>query len=356
MLISSIAMLEISSWVKDEKNIVSISKYIFGSKFTNILISFYILFLYSLISAYISGGSTMLMDLFIIKYELHDFSILFKILFIIPFSFIIFFGINFVDYLNKILFLFLILAYFILTFNIYMFLEKNINEFVFLDTKMILFSLPIMVTSFGYSLLIPSLKMYLYNNIKLVCYVILIGSLIPFVVYVIWDHLINSFFLSMGNKLHIQVLFGEGNPTEKLIILMSNNNTKILYTVFAFSFFAISSSFIGVSLGIYDFFFDLFNLSKNKNIHRFFALFFTFFFPLVFNIIYPYGFMLALSYAGVFASILLILFPIYTLWYGRYIKKLKYTYILFDNKVFIFFIFFIVLIFIFIDIIDKCFI
>ena len=63
--------------------------------------------------------------------------------------------------------------------------------------------------------------------------------------------------------------------------------------------------------------------------------------------------MLALSYAGVFASVLLILFPIYTLWYGRYIKNLSYNYILFDNKIFIFFVFFIGLLIILIDIIDK---
>jgi len=356
MLASSLAMLEISSWFNNDENIVSISNYIFGSKFTNILIFFYILFLYSLISAYISGGSSMLMDLFIIKYELHNISIMFKILFIAPFSFIIFLGMRSIDHLNKILFLLLIIAYIILIINIYVFLKKDINKFIFLDYKMILFSLPIMVTSFGYSLLIPSLKMYLNNNIKIICSVIFIGSLIPFIVYIIWEHLINNFFLSIGNKLLTQILFGEGNPTEKLIILMSSNNIITLYTIFIFSFFAISSSFIGVSLGIYDFFFDLLNMSKKNKYHKILILFLIYFFPLIFNIIYPYGFMLALSYAGVFASILLILFPVYTLWYGRYIKELKYKYILFDNKYFIFFIFFIGLIVIFIDIIDKCFI
>lgn len=353
MLISAFAMLEISLWVKGDANIISISKIILGQNFCRFIAFLYILFLYSLITAYISGGSTMLIDLFAINSESYFFSFLFRLIFLVPFVIIMFLGINFVDYINRIFFLGLLVSYFVLSCDVFNLSVVDIPSLNFLDFKLIFFALPIMVTSFGYSLLIPSLKLYLFNNVKLICIVIFVGSLIPFVVYVFWEYLVYGFFVNVGNKLFIQTLFGQGNPTEKLIILISNNNNNILYVILAFSFFALSSSLLGVSLGIYDFFFDLLNISKVFFLHKMFVLCLVFCFPLIFCVFSPYGFMLALSYAGIFASILLILFPIYVLWYGRYVKKIKYVYILFDNKYFLFFIFFVGLGLVFIDFVEK---
>jgi len=281
---------------------------------------------------------------------------IYKLIFIIPFCIVIFFGMKLADYVNRVLFIGLIISYLALSFNILNLSDIRVTKLNFLDYKIILFALPIMITSFGYSLLIPSLKLYLFNNIKINCIVICLGSLIPFFIYIFWEYLVCGFFVDIGNKLFVQTLFGEGNPAEKLVILISSNNTFIFYVIFLFSFFAISSSFIGVSLGIYDFFFDLLHLSKNNVMHKFAVLFLVFCFPLGFSLYFPYGFMLALSYAGIFAAMLLILFPIYILWYGRYIRKLKYKYILFDSKIFLFMIFIIGLLIIVIDVIEKYFI
>lgn len=353
MLISAFAMLEISLWVKGDANIISISKLILGKNFCRFIAFLYILFLYSLITAYISGGSTMLIDLFSINCESFFLGFLFRFVFLCPFVVIIFLGINVVDYINRLFFLGLLISYFVLSFDVFNLSAIDIRSLNFLNFKLIFFALPIMVTSFGYSLLIPSLKLYLFNNVKLIYIVIFVGSLIPFVVYIFWEYLVYGFFISVGNKLFIQTLFGQGNPTEKLIILMSNNNKAILCVILAFSFFALSSSLLGVSLGIYDFFFDLLNISRNFLLHKFLVLCLVFCFPLIFCVFFPYGFMLALSYAGIFASMLLILFPIYVLWYGRYVKKIKYLYVLFDNKYCLFFVFFVGLILVFVDFVEK---
>ncbi len=356
MFFSALAMLEISLWVEGNSNLISIAKYILGINFSYFLAFVYILFLYSLISAYISGGSSILLDFFISNNNSSVYVFFFEFIFILPFIITIFFGIKFVDYINRIFFLGLIISYIILCFKFLSLPNVSVSNLNFFDKKMMLFALPIMITSFGYSLLIPSLKLYLYNNIKIMYIVFICGSLIPFIIYIIWEYLIYGFFINVGNKLFIQTLFSEGNPTEKLVVLISNNNAYFFYFIIIFSFFAISSSFIGVSLSMYDFFFDLFCLIKTKLFHKLIVLFLIFCFPLGFVFFFPYGFMFALSYAGVFASILLILFPVYILWYGRYIKKLKYKYILFDNKLFLYFIFFIGLLIIFCDIFEKYFI
>lgn len=332
MTLSALAMLEISLWLPGNTNIISISNFIFGKKIGIVIGFLYVLFLYSLISAYISGGSSMLIDLFSINCEsftCHFFSCLF---FISPFFLIIFFGVGFSDYINRFFFIVLILTYIFLTFNLINVLTFDIKNFKFLDISLCFFSLPLILTSFGYSLLIPSLKSYLFNNTKFLIFVIIFGSFIPLLVYIFWEYFIYSFLFNISNKLFVQTLFGYGNPAEKLMVLIGNNSIFILYIISFFSLSALISSLIGVALSLYYFFFDALKLSYNSYFNKLFCVVIVFFVPVIFSIFFPHGFMFFLSYAGAVAAILLVIFPIYTLWYGRYIKKFSYKYILFDNK------------------------
>jgi tyrosine-specific transport protein len=274
----------------------------------------------------------MLIDLFSINCEsftCHFFSCLF---FISPFFLIIFFGVGFSDYINRFFFIVLIVTYIFLTFNLINVLTFDIKNFKFLDVSLCFFSLPLILTSFGYSLLIPSLKSYLFNNTQFLIFVIIFGSFIPLLVYIFWEYFIYSFLFNISNKLFVQTLFGYGNPAEKLMVLIGNNSIFILYIISFFSLSALISSLIGVALSLYYFFFDALKLSYNSYFNKLFCVFIVFFVPVIFSIFFPHGFMFFLSYAGAVAAILLVIFPIYTLWYGRYIKKFSYKYILFDNK------------------------
>lgn len=333
MTVSSLAMLEISLWLPGNTNIISISNFIFGRRISFFIGFLYILFLYSLISAYISGGSSMLLDLFAINCESVYCNSFFCLLFILPFFLIVFLGFKFSDYINRFFFIILIITYIFLTFKIISVLNFNVNNFKFLDNSLCLFSLPIILTSFGYSLLIPSLKSYLFNNIKFLVCVVICGSFIPFLVYILWEYFIYSFLFNISNKLFVQTLFGYGNPAEKLMVLIGNNNVVILYVISFFSLSALISSLIGVALSLYYFFFDALNLLYNSFLNRVMCIFFVFFIPILLSIFFPHGFMFFLSYAGAIASILLVIFPVYTLWYGRYIRKISYKYILLDNKI-----------------------
>lgn len=332
MTLSALAMLEISLWLPGNTNIISISKFIFGRRFSILVGLFYILFLYSLISAYISGGSSMLIDLFAINCENFYCHSFFCILFISPFFLIIFFGFGVSDYINRFFFVVLIITYIFLTINIINVINLDVKNFKFLDISLCFFSLPIILTSFGYSLLIPSLKNYLFNNVRFLVFSIILGGFIPFLVYIFWEYFIYSFLFNISNKLFVQTLFGYGNPAEKLMVLIGNNNVFILYVISFFSLSALISSLIGVALSLYYFFFDALSLSYNSYLSRFFCVLIVFFIPIIFSIFFPHGFMFFLSYAGAIASVLLVIFPVYTLWYGRYIKKFSYHYILFDSK------------------------
>jgi len=100
ILLSSLAMLEISFWFKKDSNIISISKILFGKKITIIISIIYILFFYALIIAYISGSYSMLIETTNFKNNIFS-----KIFFITPFLIINFYGINVIDKINKLFFL-----------------------------------------------------------------------------------------------------------------------------------------------------------------------------------------------------------------------------------------------------------
>jgi tyrosine-specific transport protein len=353
ILISSLSMLEISLWIKDDINIISISKLIFGKNFTLFLSLVYILFFYSLISAYIVGGTSMLIDLIHLKNSNFIYNYISIFFLISLFSIILIFGIKFSDYINRFFFILLILLYIFLLLSIKNISYLNIDNLKIFQSRLILITFPIIVTSFGYSLLIPSLKKYLFSNYKILIISIIIGSLIPFIVYLIWEYFFYMFLINTENKFFLQTLFGYGNPSEKIILIFGNNNKLILLLISLFSIFALFSSLLGVSLGLNDFFFDIFKIDKLILLNKLLINILVFFIPSLLSLIYPYGFMFFLSYAGIFASFLLILFPIYTLWYGRYIFFIKYKFILFKTEIFFYIIIFFGFFIIFTDLFYK---
>ena len=85
MFFSSVAMLEISLWLPGSTNILSVSNLVFGKFFSFFVGLIYVCFLYSLMAAYISGGSTMVSDLLVINHETVFYDIFFSFLIIIPF-------------------------------------------------------------------------------------------------------------------------------------------------------------------------------------------------------------------------------------------------------------------------------
>ena len=82
------------------------------------------------------------------------------------------------------------------------------------------------------------------------------------------------------------------------------------------SFFAVTTSFLGVSLSLLDFLFD--GLQWQRSYGRMACvLALTFLPPMGFTLYCPQGFVLALTYAGYFVSYLLIFLPAWMLWRYR---------------------------------------
>lgn len=320
LLISALALLEVALLFPGEVNYITLAQKTLGPLGKYIAWVVNVLFLYSVLAAYAVGGTTMLA--FSFKIDLSSFISLSlaTIVFVLPFAFMVYRGAKTVDYVNRFLILGLVLGFFLMSV-----LYTRATKIQMLEVgnpKYLLFTFPLLVTSFGYHGLLPTLKSYLKENIKQLRIAVIIGSIIPFIFYLAWEYLVLNTVPVFGESGLVSMINGGGNPGELLLASFKNNSSAVALGVGLFSIFALTSSFVGVALGLSDFFADGLKIKKTRT-GKLNLLLITFLPPVLFVLIYPKGFLYALGYAGIFASILLILLPVLMAWSARYNKKIS---------------------------------
>jgi tryptophan-specific transport protein len=82
---------------------------------------------------------------------------------------------------------------------------------------------------------------------------------------------------------------------------------------------AILSSFIGVGLGLFDFLADCFKINDSKSGRAKTAVI-TFIPPLVFSLLFPFGFVIAIGYAGAAATVWTCFIPAMLVYRSRKLK------------------------------------
>jgi tyrosine-specific transport protein len=167
-------------------------------------------------------------------------------------------------------------------------------------------AIPIFFTSFGFHGSIPSIINYVGPNPKVLRSVIIIGSLIPLGVYLLWQ----TVTLGILPLSTIQSFGQENNAAVFIQHLNAITQTDTLdWLTNIFAFLAIATSFLGVAIGLFDYTAE--TLKKNNTPkNRFQTSLITFSPPLFFALFYPDGFILALGYAAIALSVLAVLVPI----------------------------------------------
>lgn len=318
MLCSAYFFLDVNLSLQGQVNMVTMAQKTLGIWGKSVSWIVYLLLLYSLTAAYIAGCT----PLFIEAIQLiTGFTLPLDIaLFLLPVIFggFIYLGTKGVDLVNRILMMGLIIAYIFLVFYLPPHVQTQL--LVHMDFSALVVAIPVIVTAFGYHVIIPSLVNYMQRDAKKLRLAILIGSLIPIIVYLLWQILI------LGT-VPIPLLahaFVEGEPAVHPLTLVLKN-PSINLAAKLFSFFAIITSFIGVSLSLSDFLIDGFRIKRTWE-GRLFAVGLTFIPPIAFIFVYQRGFYLALEYAGAFVGILLIFLPAAMAWtlpnYRRFWKRI----------------------------------
>lgn len=168
---------------------------------------------------------------------------------------------------------------------------------------------PIFVTAFGYHTTLPSLSNYLKGDVKTLKRIIMWGSAIPLVLYTIWLACALGIVPLTGGESFATLAAKDGSVGEFIHLLTSIVNNKwVSFGVNGFSNIAMTTSFLGVTLGLFDFLADGFK-RKNTRFGRFQTALLTFIPPLIFALYYPQGFIAALGYAGISFTVLAIILP-----------------------------------------------
>jgi tyrosine-specific transport protein len=152
------------------------------------------------------------------------------------------------------------------------------------DAPAITLAIPVVITAFGYHIVIPSLTTYMQNDRKKLVKAIWIGSVIPILVYLLWQLLV----LGVVPIPLLAKAYEKGDTaTQPLAQVLHHPFISVAAQLFAF--FAIITSFIGVTLSLSHFLTDGFGLKKGGK-GRAVAILLTFVPPLFFVFTYPRGF------------------------------------------------------------------
>lgn len=316
MLLTAFYLLEVNLRMPGESNIISMVHKTLGRPGEVVAWITYLLLLYTLLAAFLVGCSQLISD-FVGSFTSYEFPGWFwPVAIFVVFGSFVYFGTEVVDFLNRFLMTGLVIAYVVLI--VMGFFHVNLSFLTHHDWPLLISASSVVVTSFGYHIIIPTLSTYLEHDHRLMRKAIFIGSLIPFLIYLFWQ------FLSLG------VVPIEGEVSLTTAAEQGLQITFFLKQIIAsplvgwaargFAFFAIITTLIGVSLSLTDFLADGLKM-KQTHKNRFFLLLCTFIPPLIFAVFYPQGFILALKYAGIWVVILLALLPALMAWFERYGRK-----------------------------------
>jgi tyrosine-specific transport protein len=314
MTFGAFFILEANLYLPRGKHMVSMAKATLGS--CGLLTAWisYLFLLYTLLSAYISGGSDVLSSVLQkLGLPLNEWQA--STLFTLFFGLIVYGGIHFVDYANRALMFGKLAIYFILVVLIAPYIE--LPYFQHGELRYVGGSIMILITSFGFAIIVPNLRDYFNDDIKQLKRVILIGSLIPLICYVIWDAIIIGSLPSSGTN-GLECLMSNPHTTTALSSLLAekiqNKTITALFNVF--TSICMLTAFLGVSLCLYSFLADGLKLrAQGPQGLGLFVL--TFLPPLILVLYYPGAYLHALSYAGIFCIILLLLLPALMCYFGR---------------------------------------
>ncbi len=319
MTCTGLLLMEVVLWSKREVNIVSMAQMTLGLPGKIFAWVLYLFFFYSLTIAYISGGGNLVRDVF------HGLGLTQTPLGIGPFLFvcifapIVFVGARAVDRVNIVLMGGLILSF--LLFVAIGFSHVNLHLLIHRNWPLALLATPVMFTSFGFQGIVPTLTNYMGRHPFQTRKAIWLGSSIPLLTYIIWEWLILGVVPMLGLQEALAVGQSAVYPLKDIL------EFPWLFRIGEFfAFFAIVTSFLGVTLGLLDFLADGLKIKKTGQ-GRLYLCLMIFLPPLIFAWTYPLVFLHALRYAGGLGSALLLgLLPILMVWRGRYALGYKSDY------------------------------
>ncbi|MDO4642580.1 MAG: aromatic amino acid transporter [Cardiobacteriaceae bacterium] len=322
---SALLFVEVYQTTDSDSGIGTLSAIYYGNigRFISTMVMF--VFLYALLSAYITGGGGILMQ------AVKDAGIggekglfpsfspemthkIFIAIFTVFFGTFVIISTKVVDAFNRLLFFTMLIALAIVLFVMSPKITLHNLMAMPLDYSLLISASPIFFTSYGFHGSIPSLNKYLEGDVRALRIAIIGGSAITLIGYIIWQ-LSTHGVLTQGQ--FVQIL--KDNPTLNGLVDASRQITGsaiIGSAVQLFSALALVTSFLGVALGLFDTIEDMLSKGFNIKAGRLILGVSTFLPPVLFSYFYP-DFITALSYAGQMFAFFAVVLPVGLVWKAR---------------------------------------
>lgn len=322
MTSTALLLVEASTWFHTPVNFLTMTQKSLGKYGKAISWLLYLFLFYALIVAYLSGSghhtTLVIKNLFGVQLPSWTGGLFFTAIF----GWIVFLGTKPVDIVNRGLMFGKIASYVVLV--VIGFLYINPQKLLYVDTKYAFFSLPILIISFGFHNMIPSLYSYLGKDVKRVKKSIIYGSVFTFVIYIFWEIVVLGILPVQGKGGIIESFHQDIGGAQAIRVYLGASSLGVFAEILAF--FAILTSFLAQSLSLVHFLSDGFKIKVNKREPISMCLL-ALIPPTLFSLVFPELFFGALNFAGGFCAVILFgVFPALIVWIGRYRHKIPSSY------------------------------
>lgn len=270
----------------------------------------YLLLLYTTLTAYVAGGPDLIFALLKSTSIAYLPRWIITTLFTVIMGTAVFWSTKATDFVNRGLIsikgLLLIITLILTAIYInpsQLFIQPNMAQ-----VKHVLVASPILLCLFNYHFVIPSIRMYAGNKPQELRWIIITGTTICLIVYLFWlASTLGAIPLAGDNS--FTTINGSVGEFARVITAIINNKW-INYCIHGFTNISMTTAFLGVSLGLFDFLADGFK-RLNTRFGRLQTACLTFIPPLLINILYadPSNFLKSFSYSGIFVAILFLILP-----------------------------------------------
>lgn len=320
MMMTGLLFAEASLWMKEDgAHLVTMSKHIFGRFGEVITIILYLFMGYASLVAYNSGGSVLIVNFINAITGLGMFRWEACIIFGVLFGSTFYLGARILGWINTVFVIGMILAYFGMVFIGVGGIKTTLYDRF--DWNGMYVVLPLMITSFSYQMIVPSIALYVDHDEKALRRSIIYGTTIPAVAYALWLVVVLGIVPNEGAHGLAESL-SEGIAATESLKYFTHSKVLSRFAEF-FAFFAIVTSYFGIGLGLFDFLADLTKVKKTGFGKALLGLL-VFLPTLYFTVLFPNAFVLALDITGGLGDSLLNgVIPVLMVWIGRYVVGYK---------------------------------
>lgn len=304
---TSLLMLEINLRSGVGDNVHAITGKLLGKKGQIIQGASFLSLLFALTAAYLTGGSSLLVLKAQNMFDIVLGNQVAVLLFTLVLGGFAALGVAWVDKISRLLFSLMIL----LLVVVVLFLLPEVSLASMATgaiaesmTSSWMAAIPVVFTSFGFHVCIATLVRYLDGDVVSLRKVLLIGSTIPLACYVFW------LLVTLGTVGGAEISGFNGSLPALVTALQEIAHTPwISKCISLFADLALITSFLGVTLSLYDFVAEL-TRAKNTVFGRIQTWLLTFVPPLLCALYVPEGFVAVLGFAAVPLVVMIIFLPI----------------------------------------------